>query len=193
MAYKTFLFIALLGITQFAIGQTQWQVNDTKMQVHGTSTLHDWTSNVTEVDGTADIDYTNNKLKAIENVKISIATKSIDSGKGSVMDNNTYNALMADKYPTIEYALTKVKNITQKGNVFTVSMTGDLTLAGTTKAIDMDVQATVLPNSTLKFEGSKEIDMTNFDIEPPTAMLGTIKTGKTVNITFETTLSPSVN
>jgi len=193
MTYKTLLFIALLGITQFAIGQTEWQVTDTKMQVHGTSTLHDWTSNVTEVDGTADIDYANNELKAIKNVKISVVTKSIDSGKGSVMDNNTYNALMADEYPTIEYALTKVNQITKKGDAFTVSTTGNLTLAGTTKAIDMDVTATVLPDGKLKFEGSKEIDMTNFDIKPPTAMLGTIKTGKTVNITFETTLSQSVN
>jgi len=193
MTNKTFLIIALLSIAQWAIGQSQWQVVDAQMQIHGTSTLHDWTSNVNEVKGTATIEYANKELKAIKDVDITVAVKSIDSGKGSVMDNNTYNALMAEKYPNIEYTLTKVNAITKENSIYKVSTTGKLTIAGTTKAIDMDVQATVLPDGKLQFEGSKKIDMTTFDVEPPTALLGTIKTGKEVEISFKTTLSQDVN
>ena len=40
-------------------------------------------------------------------------------------------------------------------------------------------------NGEIYFQGSKSIDMTQFGITPPTALMGTLTTGKDVTITFK--------
>jgi hypothetical protein len=39
-------------------------------------------------------------------------------------------------------------------------------------------------NNNVTFTGKKTIKMTEFEVEPPTALLGTIKTGDEVTISF---------
>lgn len=188
MAHKIFFLLAFLT-AQFAIAQTQLQVADTKMSVAGTSTMHDWKSEVTNVQGTASIVWNGQELKSIDKVAIKIAAKSIKSEKGNMMDKLAWKALKADEFPTITYTLQKVNSITKSGAGYAINATGKLTIAGTSKVVTMNVTGKVLPNGGIQFSGTHKLLMTDYNIEPPTAMLGTMKTGNEVTIAFETTLA----
>jgi hypothetical protein len=158
------------------------------MTIDGTSTLHDWTSTVTEVNMDGIIKFTNNTIKGIENLKVSVPVTSIESTKGRIMDNKTYRALKSEEHPNIVYNLEKINSIDRTGNEFTIRTQGQLNIAGKQNTIYMTVNGQVLSNDRLQFEGDYTLNMTDYEVDPPSAMLGTINTGEEVTVKFNTTL-----
>ena len=121
-----------------------------------------------------------------------IPVLSIESPRGSTMDKKTYNALKYEEHPSIIF---EVKNdnmgqiIDKASNKFTLNVTGDLTAAGFTKEISVSLELQKLESNQLKVIGSYPLDMVDYEIEPPSAMFGQLKTGKDVTIEFELLLS----
>ncbi|MBS1603394.1 MAG: YceI family protein, partial [Bacteroidetes bacterium] len=107
------------------------------------------------------------------------------------MDNNAYKALKTDKNPAITYTLTSATIAPGTNGTSTVKCSGNLSIAGTTK--EEEIVATCKPNAdnTLIVTGSRKISMPDFSIVPPTFMLGTIKTGSDVVISFTMILKRS--
>src|SRR5665811_2354958 len=101
---KYLLFVFILAITIPLSGQefTSLQ-SESSMKITGTSTVHDWEIDVTSFSAKAVL-----KGESIEKVEFSAEVESLKSGTSS-MDNNTYKALNADKYPTIKF---RGKNMT---------------------------------------------------------------------------------
>ena len=97
--------------------------------------------------------------------------------------NNAYKALKTSTAPTISYKLTSA---TVSGN--TIKCTGKLNIAGSIK--DADVVATYRLNSdkSITVSGKKNISMKDFNMEPPSFMMGTIKTGNDIVLKFDVTL-----
>jgi len=123
----------------------------------------------------------------LEVIHIKMDVHSIKSDMGSIMNNNTYKALKADANPEITFTLTDpVKSIQCKPNEKTISAKGNLTIAGVTKPVDMQIKASMQEQSKLAFEGSLAIQMTDYGIKPPVALFGTLKTGNEITITFKT-------
>lgn len=185
------LIIALLFVMTggFLVAQTNFSVEKVDMTISGTSTLHDWTSTANDVKVKGNIDMSNGSLTGIDNFTVSIPVKSIKSEKGGTMDNKTHQALKSDKHPTITYQLEKVNSIDKSNNGYKIRTQGKLTMAGSTKMIYMTVEAKKISNGAICFEGSYSLNMTDYGISPPTAMLGTIKTGEEVTINYKLTVS----
>jgi Na+-transporting NADH:ubiquinone oxidoreductase subunit NqrC len=178
------LMIFLLGGTVY--GQTPYSLKLAKMTVDGTSSLHDWTSDVTKVEWIGSFLVGENKVKEVKNVQVKIAVTSIQSTKGKIMDNKTYEAFKYEKNPAIIYKLNTI-SITDAA----LKANGTLTMAGTTKAIEMSVTAKVLANGDIQLTGSQKLNMRDYKMEPPTAMMGTIKVGEMVTVKFDLTLTPT--
>ena len=107
------------------------------------------------------------------------------SGKRG-MDKNTYKALKTDTHKSIRYNLVDVVSIEKiDATTFKVQCNGELTIAGTTKTALIDFLLTTMDN-TCSVTGSCSVKMTSFGVEPPKALLGTIKTGDEVTIKFNT-------
>jgi len=178
-------FIIILGMVLIPAGiyaQYSLQGGSSSLSIDGTSTLHDWTITAEGMKGSADIDLSSG-LSGISDLNFSVVVEGLKSGKGG-MDKNTYKALNEDKYPNITYSLQKVNSIKPAGsNTYTLATTGMLDIAGTKKPVNMNVTATV-SGGTVKFEGSYPMKMTDFNIEPPTAMFGTIKTGDEITVKY---------
>lgn len=68
--------------------------------------------------------------------------------------------------------------------------TGTLAIDGVTRPMDLEVTLTPSPQG-LRTAGTTTIDMTQFDVTPPTVWLGMLKVGKDVKVTFEAILPPS--
>lgn len=186
-----YVFSGVKAQVEYKIGE------ESTMTVTGTSTIHDWTSKVNEIEGTYRFkeNILDKKIpksgSIVDQVIMEIPVKSIESPRGATMDNKTYNALKSEEHPNIIFEVTKDKieevSNSQAGS-FQLDVTGNLTIAGFTKEISLVLDGQKTGPGTLKFKGSFPIDMVTYEVEPPTAMFGQIKTGKDVTIDFELTL-----
>lgn len=178
-----FILIPMLIISIGVKGQTNYKLSSVeKLEVAGTSTLHDWTMPTETAEGTASMEVENSTLKSISNLSVTMEAETLKSGK-SGMDDNAYKALKTKKYPDITFNLKQVKSITKKSDHYLVDAVGTFTIAGESRTVS--VQAKAYPTtSTVKFTGSKDLKLTDFNIDPPTALLGTVKTGNEITINF---------
>jgi len=174
------VIITGLGLPGFA--QQNYQLSDVQQwTVAGTSSIHDWEMVSQGATGTARIETAGSSIKAIPSLKLELSAKTLKSGKSS-MDDNAYKALNADRHPNIQFELTGVESI--KGQEILAK--GRLTISGTTKVVILKANYSVSGNA-VTFSGSHPISFSEFDLKPPTAVFGTIKTGDQLNIQFETT------
>lgn len=180
--------IIMMGVTtQFTIAQT-YNLNNSAsiLKIEGTSNIHDWVIEAKDQHGKLVAELDNGQLVKIEQLNFIVKTESLKSGK-SGMDKNTYKALNSDKHKQIVYKMTKVNNIdcTTTGNC-KVTTSGNLTVAGNTKPIDITFDAKISGNKII-LSGSKSLKMTDFKVDPPTAVFGTITTGDQVTVKFQST------
>ena len=174
-----FSFIFSLGYSQ----QTLKLSEESTMSVTGTSTLHDWEAEVNEINANGSFQMNSNDLAEVSSFSLTAKAESLESGKNS-MNKNIYEALKSESNPNITFQLKNIQSIS--GNKITA--TGDLTIAGYTKEIEVSPEYKMNGNS-ITLTGEKAIDMTEWEIDPPTAMFGTIKTGEEVTIKYNLILN----
>lgn len=176
--------LLVLACLSYASAQNAYESTASQLFIEGTSTVHDWKSEATKVTASGDMILEASTLKAIKNLKVEIPVGSIKSTKGSMMDKKTWGALKKETCPTITYVLTKVNSLTKSGDSYDIKATGNLTIAGETRSIEMTVKAKVAGDGSIQLEGSKKLKMTDYKIDPPTALMGTMKTGDDITIGF---------
>lgn len=175
-------FMLCMSLTLNAQGLYQL-AGKPELKVNGGSTLHDWEMVATAASGKAELTIDGQSIKAIPMAEVTMKATALKSGKGQ-MDDLAYKALKADKNPNIHFKITSYKNLGgNKGSV-----TGNLTIAGTTKPITFQVQYLV-KGEVVKIDGETSFKMTDFNMAPPTAVFGTIKTEDKVNVSFKMNLN----
>ena len=159
---------------------------ESKLKVLGTSNLHDWEIDAKAMSGKSTMTIEAGNLKAIKNLDFAVEVEQLKSGKNG-MDNNTFKALNSKTYKSINYKLVSVTKITETsdGN-FTVETQGDLIISGVSKRINQTFTVKIIGKKAI-FSGKTKIDMTVYGVKPPTALMGTIKTGKDVTVDFKVT------
>ena len=183
MLNKLLLFYALFAVST-AYGQAPSMATIFKVTIHGTSNLHDWSETVGKVNATASIDQSNKASIDIAALSVIMDVSSIKSTEGAVMDNNTYKALKEAQYPEIKYILAGPANsIKINGGVYILKAKGNITIAGVTKEVEMNVKIHG-EGGKMVFEGSQTIKMSDYNIKPPVAMLGMLKTGNELTINY---------
>jgi polyisoprenoid-binding protein YceI len=148
------------------------------MTISGTSTLHDWESKVETFTAVARV-----KDQVIQSASFRADVKSIKSGT-SAMDDNTYKAMKEPQYPTIDFKTTGA--LKQASGALRIK--GDLTIAGVTKPVEFSATGEQWSEESLTVKASYKFKMSEFGIDPPRAMLGTIRTGDEVTIKFNLVL-----
>ena len=170
---------------------------ESTMEIDGTSTLHNFEIKAKEVDGSlvltnaADKGATDDGAQSLSSLKVVIPVKKLDTDKSS-MNDNMYDALKADDNPNITYELQKVNAgvlPSVAGDSTQISTTGVLTIAGKQKVVEMNVTGSVTKEGKIQFKGQKKLLMTDFGVDPPTMLFGTIKTGNAVVIKFNLLLA----
>ncbi len=186
-AYDNLIMFAAVLLFSLGVQAQSYKLNNkaSNIVIEGTSNIHDWKIAVSEMSGEIRAVFENGKLVKLESLNISIPGKSLKSGKGG-MDKNTYKALDIDKNPNITYKLEKVEKIDYTSDKKCLITTqGKLNISGTTKIVTILFEAKVSDN-TIELAGENKLKMTNYNVDPPTAMFGTITTGDTVTVKFQT-------
>lgn len=178
------LLIALLTV-QVSVGQTM-SVNNTasELTIDGTSNLHDWEMVAEQVKGSMQATFEDGKLAKVDQLNFVVVAESLKSGKGG-MDKNAHKALDTKKHKEIRFQLQEVENINCSSNTACViTAKGTLSIAGTTKPIELTLDANV-SNNTIVLSGTYSLKMTNYNVDPPKAMFGAITTGDDLKINFK--------
>jgi hypothetical protein len=172
-----------LSSTAFAQRVFESQVID--ITLSGTSSLHDW--EMKAVKGVSKAAFSvdrNNKVTGLSMLSFIFPAKNLKS-KYTVMDNNTYRALNATKNPNISFILTSATVASTGGDNYQLNCIGKLTIAGTTRETNLTSTGKYNPaDKTFTVTGVKKMKMTDYNVKPPKAMLGTIKTGNDISIAY---------
>lgn len=148
------------------------------VEIQGTSTLHDWTMHANSVKATGTITRNGAEFTP-EALQLSFPVNKLESGK-DVMNSNTVKALNGSKYPNITFQATGI--VLKGGTNYTLK--GNLTINGVTKAIQFASKLEELPTGKFKWQGDVPLKMTDYGVEPPEVMFGTISTGNDITIKF---------
>lgn len=166
--------IAIIPISELAKYDLALSKSESKIKILGTSSLHDWEESVEDYSLNASL--IDNE---IQNLEIEIKVSSIESGK-SIMNEKTHEALLAKKHPLIRFTAT---TLTLNENAF--KGTGNLSIAGEQRTISVNGLITESNAKHMTATGNIDLKMTDFGIDPPTAMFGTLTTGNEINISFK--------
>lgn len=190
-----YLLTSLIMFLSVAIGNVLAQSNSvtllekSTMQIDGTSNVHDWTADVEQMDFDISFDQSAVEGESLQNpvtdLSLTVPVEGLESGKGR-MNNKIYDALKKDDHPTITFEMSSSElTETTSDTGFMLNTSGTLTVAGTSNEISLPVEGTIQDDGTFKFTGSYEIDMNDYNVDPPSAMFGAVKSGEMVTINFE--------
>ncbi len=189
---QTGLLTALLalGLGWQALGETiQYNAlpNGSKMKIEGTSTIHDWSMESPVLGGTIETD-----AKFPEDVTGAVKASVFMPVRAFKSNNKRMDEVMQEhmkepQFKKIEYKLLdlKAKGAGAAAGPVAFDATGVLTVAGQSRTNTMPVTIEKLPGDKLKVAGSTGVKMTDYGVEPVNILLGSIKTGDDVKLSFE--------
>lgn len=184
-SFKTIFSICLFTLSIFSLSAQQTyqaEAQSGTIVIEGTSNIHDWEMDAEKF--SSQLTATEN-LETISNLELKVVVDGLKSGKGG-MDKNAYKALNEDDYKTIVFKSTEISIEKTADNTYKAVAKGQLSMAGANKNVSIPFSLKG-SGQNLKLEAEHTLDMTNYDVDPPKAMFGTIKTGKEVTINFELT------
>lgn len=149
-----------------------------RLVISGTSSLHDWDMISEIATGKLQATIVGTKITEISSLVVEMPAESIKSGKGG-MDKNAYKALKTNQHKTAKFTLKSAFQNTDG----TWNLTGTFTFAGVSKIVSLKIKETTANGQTV-LEGSYSFKLTDYKIDPPTALMGTVKTGDAVKISF---------
>jgi polyisoprenoid-binding protein YceI len=185
-----FILLAVVAlISTFAANAQNVRKNTAFIvKVKGSSNLHDWVMEAKSGTIEANLNLASNVsyLAGIQSLTFSLPVKNLKSTEGNLMDTRAYDALKATKYPNISFKLLSATPTSNTANKSVFKVTGELTISGTTKQIEMTANATKNADGSVIITGSQNLKMTQFGIKPPSFMFGALKV--TDNLTIDYTV-----
>ncbi len=128
-------------------------------------------------------------------VRAAVPVRSMDCGN-KAMNEDMYGALKADRQPALLYELYEVRDITVRsgtspadGMEYKLRTTGAMAIAGMAKTIELTLVAHRVESDTYHLQGKKQLNMSDFNITPPTAFFGLIKAYDAITLQFDLTLN----
>lgn len=183
------IIICIVFFTNILYSQSLYKIQNSKgidMKLLGTSTLHKWTMDARTFNGDAQFDFKSGADNQLTSLKSLIFTLNVKNLKGSEKELNkhAYKALKSGQYKDINYKLISAIASTENGSKYLIKTNGNLSIAGVTKKTTMDVYCVLNKDTTITCTGSNKLDMTDYQVNPPTFMLGAMKTGDAITLDF---------
>lgn len=175
--------------TAFAQDITLTASESSSMIIDGDSNVHNWEAEATQVNGTLvlqnieSVTAENLTPESFKSLSLTIPVEGIDAESGG-LKKNIHKYMKKDDYPNVTFELNNVTDISNQNGSLLITGNGVITATGNDYTADMQVTATV-QNGNIHFTGEKELLMTDFGIDPPTAVFGTIRSHDEVIIRFD--------
>lgn len=119
--------------------------------------------------------------------------KKIGCEEGERMNNHMRSALQAEKHPAVIFRVGAVRpegRADTPAGALRANVEGELTVSGTTKSVVIPTTLRLIDGD-LRVRGDLELDMTEYGVEPPTLMFGTLSVHRSMIVHADFRLSPS--
>ena len=181
--------VCLTGFTEIRLNHPDYKATkpgEADIKVSGTSNLHDWTMEAKAISCSAKFNFHsgNDQPESLTALTLSVPVQELKSGE-SGMDSRAYTALKAKQFNTIVFELTSATLTAGRKDQFQVKSMGTLSIAGVSKPVAMDAACLIDAGGDITCSGSAKLKMTDYQIKPPTFMLGALKTGNDLTINFK--------
>lgn len=128
-----------------------------------------------------------------DNAKLSVAISSFDCGHSGI-NRDMGKALKSDVYPNIVISLKEIVNnpalrALAPGKEQSLHAVVDISLAGVTRQCPLSITVKEFKPDHYRITGDKTLYMTDFGVDPPTALFGLVKVNDVINISLDLDLS----
>ncbi len=198
LAFAMAAFLATKVEAQVS-GNIQLVASESKLWIEGSSTVHDIHCEAGQIVAYANIgqpdaddlgDIGNGSMNNDNgSVTINIPVYDFDCGRRR-MNRDFYGALKAEDHPSIDfeyYSSRLITNLEPGCHPFQLQVKGKLSVAGYGQEIDVLVNIEPCEENRFLLTGSKVINMRDFGIEPPSAMMGLIRANEELEVFFSLT------
>ncbi len=191
--------IALVTATEPPVTVTYTLDNaQSTMTINGGSTVGSWDADVNTILASFTVDFetlknldeSRNGIFTLQN--FSIPVKDIDSDAGNRMTRNIHNYLKEGQHPEITFTLNDAvltPNTTSEGARFEIETTGTITAAGVSRDVTLTLVGELMENGDIVFSGTQQMGFSDFNIDRPSAMLGTIRASEDLEIEYRLVLT----
>jgi hypothetical protein len=156
--------------------------DDAYVVVMGTSTLQDWElRSETLLSEIVFGSENGDDIESLERLMFTLEKTSLESDQ-SRLQRSAHSEMDAENHPQITFRASD-GTVRRNGEEYRINATGDLTVSGVTRQVS--VEATCINSGNeMVCTGTENLRMTDFNIDPPTLMLGTIRTDDEVAVEF---------
>lgn len=162
--------------------------SDSRLWVDGTSTVRDFRCRATALD--AAIESANGATeavlagdKAVGSVTFSVPVGRLDCGNGT-MNAHMLKSLKAREHPVISFRLDSYE-LSRSAEQTTGALTGALSIGGVERPVVLPVVLQNAGDGALRVLGTHDLNMRDFNLVPPSLMLGTLKVRERVKVGFD--------
>ncbi len=132
----------------------------------------------------------NRQLKAINNLSFTVPVQKLSS-PNTYMDRIAHRTLKSYPFDKIYFKYVKSEILPwDDKDQYLVKATGNLTIAGVTQAIKMDLIATVIKDGTITFAGTHKLKLSTYQVVPKKTLMGTLNTSDDVTVNFVIGVKP---
>ena len=183
--------ILLLISTDFALGQQQvYKFHSGVIEVSGFTNNYNWKMKTDSVDCRSQITLINRQLKAINSLSLTVPVNKLSS-PNTYMDRIAHKTLKSYPFDKIYFHYVKSEILPwDDKDQYLIKASGNLTVAGVTQAIKMDLIATVITDGTITFAGTHKLKLSTFQVTPKKSLMGTLKTSDDVTVNFVVGVKP---
>ena len=199
------MLITLLGVCVFS-AKAQFSPQGAieiepggQLWIEGKASIVNYTCEAERLSGNGNIKNTENPQENVKghgavSVSVEVPVHSLECGKRG-MNKDMYEALKAEQFKNITYQLLtanladSLSTISdEEGEWMNIKTIGILEIAGVKDTTEVYVKGRILEEEQFRVKGKKEISMKEFNINPPTALLGLIKANERLTVHFDVTV-----
>lgn len=179
---KTLLAI-IFGSLLFAGSATTLQFDSSgTIQVLGSSNVRNWSCTVNQLAGTMEAELDGQRLTSVDGVRVSIPVQGLNCGN-SQLTSKVREILSEGNNSLIRFTLSNAE-VSQNQ----VLANGTVSVAGGTRSTRITATAAAADNGRIRLTGEVPLKMSDFGIDPPTAVLGTLRSDDDVTVRFDVTV-----
>ncbi len=175
-------FAVVTGIAQTPRNMTL--AKESRLWIDGTSTVRSFKCTANNVDVSVSADADASPAKLVKSVSVVVPVATLDC-RNETMNEHMRKALKVKANPQISWIQSSYR---VSGT--TVVMSGLLTIAGKQNAVDITGTGSADLDGTIRMKGSKQFNMSEYGVKPPSLMLGTMKVRDPVTVSFDLVLNP---
>lgn len=157
---------------------------ESKLWIDGTSTMKSFSCSATKIDVSVTAEPGSAPSALVQSASLIVPVASLDCRNGT-MNSHMKKALKADANPQIFW---KMSSYSVTGT--DVTMKGHLSIAGTENPFELKATGNAESDGTIRVKGSTKFKMSEYGVKPPSLMLGSMKVGDPVTVSFDLVLTP---